>query len=52
MSIVLPNRKELNVSAKIVNIREDRTLGKLILGMEFISFSGDSGKTLGFFMQA
>ncbi|MDY6971837.1 MAG: cyclic nucleotide-binding domain-containing protein [Thermodesulfobacteriota bacterium] len=52
MGIVLPNNKEINVSARIVNIKEDRTLQKRILGMEFVDFHGDSGKTLGFFLTA
>ena len=47
---VLPNGKDLNFTAKIISVFEDRTPGKLFLGMTFVELTDEARKRLGFFL--
>ncbi len=47
---VLPNNKEVEFIAKIVDIRKGRLPGRLFLGMAYVDVSEDARKKLGFFM--
>jgi len=50
ISTVLPNRKELDVTAKIVSIKSARTPGRLSMGMSFTDMTDEARKRLGFFL--
>jgi hypothetical protein len=50
VSTVLPNNKDVEFIAKIVDIRKGRLPGRLFLGMAYVDVSQDSRKKLGFFM--
>ena len=50
VSTVLPNNKDVEFIAKIVDIRKGRVPGRLLLGMAYVDVSQDSRKKLGFFM--
>jgi len=50
VSTVLPNNKEVEFIAKIVDIRKGRLPGRLFLGMAYVDVSEDARKKLGFFM--
>ena len=50
ISTVLPNNKDVEFIAKIVDIRKGRLPGRLFLGMAYVDVSQDSRKKLGFFM--
>jgi hypothetical protein len=50
ISTVLPNGKELDVTAKIINVRRDDKPGMLLMGMSFTNMSEEAKKTVGFFL--
>ncbi len=50
VSTVLPNKKEVEFTGKIVSIRKDKVPGLLSLGIAFVNISEHSRKNLGFFM--
>lgn len=52
VDMMLPADKKLSFKAKIQTIRMDRTLGKILMGMQFEEMDGGSRKTLGFFMRS
>lgn len=50
ISTALPNGKELDVTAKIINVRRDDKPGMLLMGMSFTNMSEEAKKTVGFFL--
>lgn len=50
ISTVLPNRKQLDATAKIVSARKAQAPGRLSIGMSFTDMTGEARKTLGFFL--
>jgi CRP-like cAMP-binding protein len=46
----LPNGKRIAFTAKIISVFEDRTPGKLFLGMTFVELTDEARKRLGFFL--
>lgn len=48
--LVLPNDKEVNLTVKLVHIRECKVPGRILLGMEIVDIDDASRKTLGFFL--
>lgn len=50
LETVLPNGKEIDFTAKIVSVIDDRTPGKLFLGMTFDELADGARKSLGFFL--
>ena len=52
ITMMLPTNKKLSFKAKTQTVRIDRTLGKIVMGMQFSEMDGESRKTLGFFMRS
>ncbi|RLB13080.1 MAG: hypothetical protein DRG63_10900 [Deltaproteobacteria bacterium] len=50
VSTTLPNNKDVEFIAKVVDVRKSRIPGRLFLGMAYVDLSEDSRKKLGFFM--
>ncbi len=50
LETVLPNGQQLDFTAKIISVIEDRTPGKLFFGMTFDELKDDARKSLGFFL--
>jgi len=46
----LPNKKDFEVTCRLVSIREGKSTASIILGVSFIEMSDHSSKNLGFFM--
>jgi c-di-GMP-binding flagellar brake protein YcgR len=51
-TMMLPTNKKLTFKAKIQSVKMDRTLGKILMGMQFEEMDGENRKTLGFFMRS
>ena len=47
---ILPSGKNIDFTAKIISVFEDRTPGKLFLGMNFVELTDEARKRLGFFL--
>ena len=47
---VLPNGKELDVTARVVYVKKDWKPGRIFMGMEITHLGDDDRKTLGFFL--
>jgi len=52
VTMMLPTNKKLTFKAKIQSVKMDRTLGKIMMGMQFEEIDGENRKTLGFFMRS
>jgi len=52
ISMTLPAGKELDFKAKIMSVRREIELRKIILGMKFTEISSGAEKSLGFFLMA
>jgi hypothetical protein len=50
LNIALPNQKKVDVTCKLISIREAKTMGSLFLGVSFLEISEHSSKNLGFFL--
>ncbi len=50
ISAVLPNRKELDVTAKVVSVRKIQTSGKFYLGMSITDMAAEDREKLSFFL--
>jgi len=52
VTMLLPTNKKLTFKAKIQTVKMDRTLGRIMMGMQFEEMDGENRKTLGFFMRS
>jgi len=50
--MMLPTNKKMTFTAKIQAVKVDRTLGRILMGMQFQEMDGENKKTLGFFMRS
>ena len=50
LEITLPNRKKVDVSCKLISIREGKSTDSLFLGVSFLEISEHSSKNLRFFL--
>lgn len=50
LTTVLPNGKELNLTAELVSLKQTETPGKLLVGMSITRLSDEAKKLLGFFL--
>jgi hypothetical protein len=50
INTVLPNDKELELTAVVVSVNKDETSEKLSTGMCFTDMTDEARKTLGFFL--
>ncbi len=52
VTMMLPTNKKLTFKAKIQSVKLDRTLGRILMGLQFEEMDGENRKTLGFFMRS
>ncbi len=50
LKTTLPNKKDVEITCKLVSVREGKLTSSLFLGVSFIEMSDHSSKNLGFFM--
>lgn len=50
INTTLPNQKKVEITCKLISIREGKTAGSIFLGVSFLEMPAHSSKNLGFFL--